>query len=417
MGRTSRRIRVASAGVLVLSLLPALWAGTQAVLDTCEDISSWEASGEVTLTKAEGRPGAGSALLLKFTTEKAKAAAFGRRPLRGDPTWEMPEGGVSLWLKGDGSAGFFAVELVDSSFRHRYAALLPVRETDWHRADLPWREFVPEIYEPEAEPLPLFDPKGGLKPSIVFSLFLGRWFYFLNHFDAYQVTVDDITLETNLPFDTTDYTPAAPGLPRTLAKLQGKEPVTIVCMGDSITFGVGAGGPSSAYPGKLEGLLRQRFASENIKVVNSGVGGLEVPQGSVLIPRDVVPHNPDLVTVLYGYNDLAPGGVTRDQFQTAVSVFVDRVRRLTKGQAEVLLITSLPGTSDEAWERLKAGAESIRELAEEKRCGLCDADAAFRALGREKLVAEYFREKDPAHPNPRGQDLLANLLLEAIAGK
>jgi lysophospholipase L1-like esterase len=226
-----------------------------------------------------------------------------------------------------------------------------------------------------------------------------------------------LTLETGLPFDATDYTPAAAGLPRTLAKLQAKEPVTIVCMGDSITFGVGAGGPSGAYPGKFEGLLRQRFGYEKITVVNSGVGGLNVPQGGVLIPRDVVPFDPDLVTVLYGYNDLAPGGVTRDQFKAAVTAFVDRVRRLTKGRAEVLLISSLPGTSTEAWERLKAGAETIRELAQEKRCGLCDADAPFRALGREKLIAEYFREKDAAHPNPRGQDLLTNLLLEAIAGK
>jgi lysophospholipase L1-like esterase len=401
---------------MALGLVSVLWAGTKAVLDNCEDPSTWQTSGEATLAKAEGRPGAGSAFLLRFTTEK-KAPAFGRRALQGDPTWELPEGGLSLWLKGDGSTGFFAVELVDSSFKHRYAALLPLKETDWHRADVPWREFVPEIYNPEAEPLPLYDPSGGLKPSIVSNLFLGRWFYFLNHFEPYQVTVDDITLETSLPFDATDYTPAAAGLPRTLAKLQGKEPMTIVCMGDSITFGVGAGGPSEAYPGKLEVLLRQRFGYDNIRVVNSSVGGLQVPQGSVLIPRDVVPYAPDLVTVLYGYNDLAPGGVTRDQFKAAVSAFVDRVRRLTTGRAEVLLISSLPGTSDEAWERLKAGAESVRELAQEKRCGLCEADAAFRALGREKLVAEYFREKDAAHPNPRGQDLLANLLLEAIAGK
>jgi len=415
VGRTSGLLW-AAASLVALGLTSALWAETQAVLDVCEDPSHWEASGEATFSKVEGRPGAGSALRLQFTVEREKAPAFVHRPIRGDPTWELPEGGLSLWLKGDGSAGFFAVELVDSSFKHRYAALLPLKETDWHRADLPWREFVPEIYHPGAEPLPLYHPTGGLKPSILFNLFLGRWFY-AKPFEPYQVSIDDITLETGLPFDTTDYTPSAAGLPRTLAKLRGKEPVTIVCMGDSLTFGVGAGGPSGAYPGKLEALLRQRFGYEKVTVVNSGVGGLEVPQGSVLIPRDVVPYDPDLVTVLYGYNDLAPGGVTRDQFKTAVSVFVDRVRRLTKGRAEVLLVSSLPGTSDDAWERLKAGAETIRELAQEKRCGLCDADAAFRALGREKLIAEYFREKDPAHPNPRGQELLTNLLLEAIVGK
>jgi len=420
--RTSVRSRF---GVLIahLALLAAIvslppggaQAETQAVLDPCEDISHWETSGEATVSKVEGRQG--PAILLRFTTDEKKAPAFVHRPVRGDITWQTPEGGLGLWLRGDGSDGFFAVELVDSSFKLRYAALVSLAETSWHRVHIPWREFTPEIYHPSAKPLPLYHPGGGFKAHIPRHLFIGRWFYFLNHFDAYQVTIDHITLETALPFDTTDYTPPEQGIPRTQAKLRAKEPVTIVCMGDSITFGVGAGGPQEAYPGKLEALLRERFGYEGVRVVNSGVGGLQVPQGSVLIPRDVVPYEPDLVTVLYGYNDLAPGGVAPDQFEDAVGVFIDRVRRLTKGHAEVLLITSLPGTSEEAWERLQAGAEVICKLAREKRCGLCDASSSFRELGRETLIAEYFRTGDVAHPNAKGQDLLARVLFEAVAGQ
>lgn len=406
--------QVAVAYVVVLGLASAGQAETQAVLDPGEDISHWLTSGEVTISRVKGWEG--WALQAEFTAEK-KASAFVYRPARGDPTWDTPQGGLALWLKGDGSPGFFAVELVDSSFKHRYAALVPLRETSWHRVELSWREFVPEIYHPSALPLPLMHPRGGLKPRLTWYLFLGRWFYFLGHFGPYRITVDQITLETDLPFDTTDYTPTEAGIPRIRAKLRAKEPVTIVSVGDSITFGVGAGGPGGAYPGKLQALLRERFGYDGVRVVNSGVGGLEVPQGSVLIPRDVVPYQPDLVTVLYGYNDLAPGAVIRDQFKVALEIFVDRVRRLTQGRAEVLLITSLPGTSEEAWERLAVGAEVVREVARKKRTGLGDAGVAFRNLGRETLIAEYFRSGDPAHPNPKGQDLLARLLFEAIAGE
>lgn len=407
-------VQLALAAAVVLFPPRGAHAETQAVLDPCEDTSHWRTSGEATISKVQGREG--SAILLRFTTEK-KTSGFVHRPVRGDVTWHTPEGGLSLWLRGDGSDGFFAVELVDSSFGLRYAALVPLTETSWHRVDIPWREFTPEIYDASASPLPLYHPRGGLKPHIPRHLFIGRWFYFLNHFEPYQVTIDQITLETALPFDTKNYTPDEPGITRTLARLRAKEPVTIVCMGDSITFGVGAGGPQGAYPGKLHSLLRQQFGYEEIRVVNSGVGGLQVPQGSVLIARDVAPYDPDLVTVLYGYNDLAPGGVTPDQFKDAVSIFIDRVRRLTKGHAEVLLITSLPATSEEAWKRLQVGAEVMRELAGEKRCGLCDASSAFRRLGRQTLIAEYFRANDAAHPNAKGQHLLAKLLFEAIAGQ
>lgn len=411
-GRRPARSAVVAAA---LGLGSAVWAETKAVLDPCEDPTHWLTKGEAKVSLVEGHKGPG--LHLEFAAEKKKAPAFVYKHHRADPTWNFPNGGISLWVKGDGSDGFFALELVDSSFKHRYAALISLKETTWHRVDLPWREFVPEIYHPSVEPLPLYHPEGGLRPQMIQYLFFGRWFYFLGRFGPYQVSLDEITLEDDLPFDTTDYTPAEPGIPRTRARLQAKEPLTIVCVGDSITYGVGAGGPRGAYPGKLQALLRERFGYDGVRVVNSGVGGVEVPQGSVLIPRDVVPYEPDLVTVLYGYNDLASGAVTRDQFKTALEVFVDRVRRLTRGRAEVLLVSSLPGTSEEAWERLAVGAEVVREVAREKRTGLCDAGAAFRNLGRETLIAQYFRSGDPAHPNPKGQELLARLLLEAIAGE
>jgi len=410
---STKGIILVALGLSVLAVLGGrVGAETQAVLDPCEDATHWLTSGEVTVSKVTG--GDGSAILLNFTTDKVKGPAFAHRPARGDYTWDLPHGGMSLWLQGDGSPGFFAVELVDSSFKLRYAALVPLKDTSWHRVDLPWREFVPELYEASAMPLPLYHPQGGLEGHIVRNFFIGRWWYFLGQFGPYHVAIDKITLETDLPFDATDYTPATGGIPRTLARFQARQPVTVVCMGDSITFGVGAGGPPGAYPGKLQALLREHFGYDDIRVVNSGVGGLQVPQGSVLIPRDVVPYEPDLVTVLYGYNDLAPGGVTPDQFKAAAGVLIDRVRRLTKGKAEVLLLTSLPGTSANGWENLKVGAEVMRELAREKRTGLCDAGAAFRALGRETLIADYFRSGDPAHPNAKGQDLLARLLLEAV---
>jgi len=389
----------------------------KAVLDPCKDPTHWKPIGEATITSVTGTDGPNTAILLEFSTKEKKGPAFMTRPVMGDYSWDRyRNGGMSLWLKGDGSDGFFAVELIDSSYALRYATLVSLKETELHRVDIPWREFTPEIYSARARPLPLFSEEGGLYPHIARQLFIGRWFYFRDHFTPYHVTIDRITLENDLPYDDTDYTPEEPGVRHTLAKLRAREPVTIVCAGDSITYGAKVGGPTGAYPGKLQALLRDKFGYDRITVVNSGVGGLQALQGGVLISRDVVPYEPDLVTVMYGYNDLVGAGVKEDQFKTAIGVYVDRVRRLTRGRSEVMLISTIPGTSETAWELLEAGARTVREVAQEKRCGLAGAAEAFRELGRETLIADYFAPGDAAHPGARGQELLARLLAEAIAG-
>jgi lysophospholipase L1-like esterase len=323
-------------------------------------------------------------------------------------------GGMSFWLKGDGSDGFFAVELVDSSYALRYATLVPLKDTALHRVDIPWREFTPEIYSGGMLPFPLFTDDGGAYPHIARHLFIGRWFYFMNRFGPYHLSIDKITLENDLPYDDSDYTPAEAGIPRTLAKLRAKKPVTIVCAGDSITYGTKVEGPAGAYPGKFEDLLRKRFGYSGVAVINSGVGGLQTTQGSVLISRDVVPYEPDLVTVMYGYNDIVGGGAKEDQFKTAIGVYVDRVRRLTQGRTEVMLVSTIPGTSQEAWDKLAAASRAVRRVAAEKKCGLAEADKPFRALGRESLTKGYFAPGDAAHPNPKGQDLLARTLTDAV---
>ncbi|CAK0837165.1 unnamed protein product [Prorocentrum cordatum] len=91
-----------------------------------------------------------------------------------------------------------------------------------------------------------------------------------------------------------------------------RAPVRIACIGDSITAGFALQNRSLAYPGRLEGLLRQRSSSE-IEVVNLGVPGrplmkhgcqdsaLEKAHRSSKEP-DVDPRA-DVVMVMLGTND------------------------------------------------------------------------------------------------------------------
>ncbi len=76
----------------------------------------------------------------------------------------------------------------------------------------------------------------------------------------------------------------------------------IVCMGDSSTFGWGVES-DEAYPALLEAELRRRHPDLRLEVVNLGVCGYSSFQGRILMEREALRWEPDLVTISYGSND------------------------------------------------------------------------------------------------------------------
>jgi lysophospholipase L1-like esterase len=80
-------------------------------------------------------------------------------------------------------------------------------------------------------------------------------------------------------------------------KLEIKENSTIVCFGDSITYGHGADSIETSFPM----ILQERI---NIPVINSGVNSDTTADGLKRIERDVLEYNPVIVLVYFGGNDL-----------------------------------------------------------------------------------------------------------------
>ena len=91
-------------------------------------------------------------------------------------------------------------------------------------------------------------------------------------------------------------------LDRTSSRILSGRPLTIVAMGSSSTLGVGASTPALSYPSRLEQELRLRFPGAEIRVVNHGVGGQDVPEELSRIGRDVLAEHPDLVVWQVGTN-------------------------------------------------------------------------------------------------------------------
>ncbi len=77
-------------------------------------------------------------------------------------------------------------------------------------------------------------------------------------------------------------------------------PLTILCVGDSNTYGLHV--PQWSFPAQLQVRLRPRFR-EPVEVVNRGVPGQSAAQVADALPDDLRATRPDLVLVLAGLND------------------------------------------------------------------------------------------------------------------
>lgn len=89
------------------------------------------------------------------------------------------------------------------------------------------------------------------------------------------------------------------GLDSLYTRLAANDTITIVCYGNSITYGGGI-----TYPQTFQNLLQQEYSNPNITVINEGHPGWTAEMAAGGIDTLVLPHQPDLVTIIFGINDI-----------------------------------------------------------------------------------------------------------------
>jgi lysophospholipase L1-like esterase len=123
-------------------------------------------------------------------------------------------------------------------------------------------------------------------------------------------------------------------LARVGQKLSSGEPITIVAMGSSSTWGAGASSPAANYPNRLADELKVRFPKQKFTVLNAGVGGEEVGDMLKRFDAAVVAVKPDLVLWQLGTNS-----VIRDQKVTAHDASISEgLKKIRSVNADIVLI-------------------------------------------------------------------------------
>ncbi len=194
----------------------------------------------------------------------------------------------------------------------------------------------------------------------------------------------------------------------------GSSPVTIVCLGDSVTGVYYHTGGRRAYPEMLEIAIRMAVPQAQVKVINAGISGHTTTQGLARLDRDVLQHKPALVTVSFGLNDVVR--VPEEQFVSNLETLVARCR---EAKAQVVLCTpnAVITTSSRPVEKVSRYCDKIRELGGTLNVPVCDQFAAGESLRAKDAWAWRLTMSDEIHPNMDGHKRMAQELCRTITGK
>ena len=184
--------------------------------------------------------------------------------------------------------------------------------------------------------------------------------------------------------------------------------VNIVCHGHSVPAGFFATplvDPFNAYPHLLHRLVKERFPYAVVNVIVTAIGGENSVSGAERFERDVLTHNPDLITIDYSLNDRGLGlAAAREAWEYMIQTALAHEKK-------VILCTPTWDNSyyeqNDSWKNLTAHAEQVRMLADRYSVGLADSFAAWeRQISAPSDLARLLSHVN--HPTRAGHQLAAD---------
>jgi len=204
------------------------------------------------------------------------------------------------------------------------------------------------------------------------------------------------------------------------------ETLTLVHMGDSITFGQYID-PSRRWTALVGARLRDAFSPDlEIVSLNRSVSGETTRMGLERFPTDVQEAQPDVMTLQFGLNDCncwqtdhGLPRVSEAAFTANLAEMVTRARRF--GAREIVMATNhrtlrrdtLP--SGEIYEDASARySELLRQVAAETGCTLCDIRAVFEPFDDDELDRLLLPAPDLLHLSEEGNAVYADAVCSYV---
>ena len=83
------------------------------------------------------------------------------------------------------------------------------------------------------------------------------------------------------------------------AKVVSAQTITLLCVGDSHTYGASLP-PEDSYPSQLEMLLERSFPERDFRVLNRGIPGVNSAYVANRLEQQMLQHQPEMVLIWVG---------------------------------------------------------------------------------------------------------------------
>ena len=182
-------------------------------------------------------------------------------------------------------------------------------------------------------------------------------------------------------------------------KLETNENSTIVCFGDSLTYGHGADSIETSFPM----ILQKKII---IPVINSGVNDDTTADGLKRIQKDVLDHNPVIVLIDFGGNDLY-NSKPKLSIREIENNFKEMIRILDNGNREIYIIRYFNNQMrmfdiffrfDRMLDRIQKEYPNVRIV----------KNIWEGVWGKKEFKHDF------THPNSKGYEIIANNIFEEI---
>jgi len=199
--------------------------------------------------------------------------------------------------------------------------------------------------------------------------------------------------------------------------------VTIVFMGDSITFGQYVD-PELRWTSLVGNPLIANHLNTpvNFHILNRGISGETTRQGLERFPADVQQHRPDIMTLQFGLNDcncwVTDAGLPRVSeaaYRANLIEMIERARRF--GAGRIILSTNHPTlrhkmllSGDSLETRRRRYNDHVREVASLTGVELCDVEEGFAHLDSRELAEMLLPYPDLLHLSVEGHRLYADCI-------
>jgi lysophospholipase L1-like esterase len=198
----------------------------------------------------------------------------------------------------------------------------------------------------------------------------------------------------------------------------------IIFFGDSITE---AGAQPTGFISIMRNTLQQKGLADSYELIGAGVGGNKVYDLYLRMDDDVLSKKPDVVVIWVGVNDVwhkksFGTGTDADKF---AKFYTAIIKKLQAQNIQVFLCTPAAigektDFTNELDGDLNKYAAIIRDLAKANNCKLIDLRKAFLDYilkNNPNNEESGILTSDRVHLNDKGNNFVAERMMEAIVGK